>query len=169
MSKLTVPEKFREIIKEILEDISSLISDANDAKLTKMLSNSVDSAIGLLALKNPEDMIKMFIKNNKLWANIDKRNLDFFINDLPTIFSDAPFDTNVLIEPIKVYKGLIANGYKGSMSQEKFPINDEDINGLWGRFDLLIHASVIHNKNINYKYQIIGKYYTKYNIQPPNK
>jgi len=162
----TTADKFKNLIKEILETISSLISDANDAKLTEMLPNQVDVAISLMGFKTSEEMIKSFLKNNNLWPSIMKRNLDFFINDLPVVFKDTGFDTNVLIEPAVIYKHLLANGLgkSKSMNQKKWPISDEDINSLWDRFDLLIKGSLVYNRNNKYPYAIDVVYYKHYNI-----
>jgi hypothetical protein len=154
MSEESIQEKFVKVCGLILESLSGMISDAKDAGLTTMVPTQLDFAHGMLGKVNPVDLVIAFIEQRKYWPDIFKKNIGFLEKGVPEVFSNSPISPEVLVEPIKIYNHLVANGFKGSKNPKKYPINGEDIEGLWMRFELLIKASCRYNLENGNKYDL---------------
>lgn len=163
-SELNIQDKFRLVCKQILESLSSMISDAKDAKLTKVQPNQVNMALTMLSTVDSSALVVAFIGHAKLWQKIIDKNVDFLLEGIPQIFSEVPISPEVLIEPIIIYKRLLSEGFKGKKDPNIYPINQEDIDGLWKRFELLIKAACKYNIENGKKYNL-SAYEEKYGLK----
>ena len=125
--QLSIEEKFKRVADHLLKSISSMISDANDAKLTKTLSNQVDTMIDLLNKQPADTLIEGFLAKNKLWdlKALKNKDMDFLLEKVPLMFAGIPLiDTEILIEPIKIYQNQakLLKGKKPIISKEEIDI-----------------------------------------------
>jgi hypothetical protein len=164
MSEESVQQKFVKVCGLILDSLSSMIKDAKDAGLTKEDSAQLDLALNMIGTMDPVKLVIAFIEQRKFWPDIFNKNIEFLEKGVPEVFADSPISPNVLIAPIKVYNHLLANGFKGNHNQKKWPINSEDIEGLWQRFELLIKASCRYNLENGNKYNL-NQYNEKFDLK----
>jgi len=150
-----IEETFRNQSIELLDSISSMISDANDHKLTQELPNTVDVLKKLLAKKQDiKSLIVAFIEKHEYWSRIKKREFDFLINDIPKMFSTAEMSFDILVVPFVVYKELTEGKHKKYKKNSDFPITSEDIDALWGYFDILVRIGYVYNRDNNLGYDL---------------
>ena len=163
--QLSIEEKFKIVANHLLKSISSMISDANDAKLTKIVSNQVDTMIDLLNKQPADTLIEGFLAKNKLWdlKALKNKDMDFLLEKVPLMFAGIPLiDTEILIEPIKIYQN------QPKVSKKAPVISKQEIDIVWDDITKLVKASCIYNSEHGHKY-VLTVYNAEWNIAGPSK
>lgn len=142
---------FRDIVGQTIVALSSLVKDLRDQKLTDKSTKDVDTVAKFVGCYDQNKLINAFLDGHEVWGDILDKNLNFFRGDFETLFKDVPIDTKVLIEPVVLYLK-----YKSGeiVVKKSFPVEEEDIQGLWKYLHQLIKGACLYADKINYKHDL---------------
>lgn len=150
---ITPAKRFAATFDAVLRDIQGIIKELNIDKFCTITESAVELARGVIAKYNIETVIYAFAKIHPYWEKVKMRSSEFVINDLNTIIkqSGVPLDTTILSIPLLCYQKIKGSDKWKNVSQDDWPVNDDDIDEVWTKFLSLlkITCSWVNQKRLS--------------------
>lgn len=138
----------RGIFAQVVDNISSMIKDLREDKLTKVSTISVDMAVNFVKTYDPIKLMEKLLDKHNHFERVLVRDEKFFSEDIMVLFSELP-DVDILKLPLTIYQKHRNEGFKNfEGGEEAFPIGGKDILGLWSWFTTIIQGACSYNKNL---------------------
>ena len=158
-SQTPIEDRFTLVVKHQIAAISTMISNANDAKLTKVHPDDVDTILKLIEAMEKSgkqaQLVEMFISKSEYWDIIVKRDLKALEKNFPLMFDGLPVNKDSLAEPIRIYFAC-----KDKISKRVPVVGEKNIEAMWTNLDKLVKASVIYDHENGSKFKV------EYKLQP---
>lgn len=133
-------QAFSQTFDAVLYDIQGIIEELHIDKFCSITGDAVKAARVVISKFDIESVIYAFARVHEYWEKVKARSSDFVINDLKKIIEDSEIslDPTILSIPLICYDKIKKSESWKSVNQEKWPVNDEDIDCVWDKFlDLL--------------------------------
>jgi hypothetical protein len=144
---LVIGENVRTLLSEVVSNITSMINDLRENKLTDVSTAMVAFANTQIAKANVTELMKNLIVKHKHWNRVLDRDNKFFTQDITELLSKMP-DVEILKVPLTVYEKHKSEQFKNyPPGEDKFPIQVIDFDSLWVRFTRIIQGACSYNRN----------------------
>jgi len=144
--------EFKKKSIDCMEFVVGQVKAVGDAELVEIDDDIADGIVVAVEVVPKDDMIKMFCKKSEYWDKAIKKDMDFLTKEVPKVFSDIDVDLDLLTAPFKIFLELKEGKYSTQYeSKDEWPLEQEDIDICWTKFQQLIVLAYDYCVLTNYK------------------
>lgn len=140
--------KIRSLLCQFIAIIKNMVDQANKSGLSKFETKDVEFALSFLENYDADAIVLKFLEKSHLWEGVRDKSLDYIMKEAPQFFPATAFNSQVLVEPIRLYMARDALCKKHGLAVKQFPITDADIDTYWSYLNRLIKGGNVYNNNL---------------------
>lgn len=138
---MSLESQFVKQIHSLLTNVTSIVADCHDNKITTMSPDEVNFVRGMVSEDKAQVLLDAFINDGHAhWEKAWFKNSEFATNEMPKIF-EKHFDARVLAVPFKCLADL-KKGISGFSDPDSWPVIEDDIRAMWVLVGNLIRIAI---------------------------